>query len=73
MIKFIIENVIHYSGVIGCIWTAVWLIVISETPNGDKYISEAEKEYIEDSLGTAIKVVRKYHKMLPVFLNKYIC
>ncbi|XP_014286471.1 sialin isoform X1 [Halyomorpha halys] len=49
-------SIFYVFGVIGCIWTAVWLIVISETPNGDKYISEAEKEYIEDSLGTAVKV-----------------
>lgn len=49
-------SIFYVFGVIGGIWTIVWLLMISETPNSDKYISEPEKEYIEDSLGTTVKI-----------------
>lgn len=31
--------------------------MISESPSTDKHISASEKEYVEDSLGSSVKVV----------------
>lgn len=48
-------------GVIAIIWCFVWLTVVSETPQEDKYISEEELDYIRATVGPAanhVKVVK---------------
>lgn len=65
-------SIFYVFGVIGAVWTAIWLLTISESPNNDKYISDAEKEYIEDSLGSAVKIRltipwKEIAKSLPVW------
>ncbi|XP_039293719.1 sialin [Nilaparvata lugens] len=43
--------IFYIFGVLALIWSAVWFYVVSETPRTDKKISEAEREYIEESIG----------------------
>lgn len=33
-------------GALGMIWSVVWLIFASDTPAGNKHISDKEKDYI---------------------------
>lgn len=40
-------------GILALMWGIVWHFVISETPRTDKNISEAERDYIEDAIGTS--------------------
>ncbi|XP_073992597.1 sialin-like isoform X2 [Rhodnius prolixus] len=49
-------SIFYVFGSFGCIWTALWMIMISESPSTDKHISASEKEYVEDSLGSSVKV-----------------
>ncbi|XP_014258795.1 sialin-like [Cimex lectularius] len=49
-------SIFYVFGAIGCLWTVIWLLVVSETPGSDKRISDTEKEYIEDSLNSNTKV-----------------
>lgn len=44
------ESVFYVFGVIGCIWTVLWLIFVKQAPAYDPYITSAEKDYIETSL-----------------------
>lgn len=48
------------KGMFGCIWTAIWMYVVADSPSDDAKISHQEKEYIEDSLGPANRVVNHY-------------
>ncbi|RZF40673.1 hypothetical protein LSTR_LSTR012774 [Laodelphax striatellus] len=43
--------IFYIFGVLALIWSAVWFYIVSETPRSDKNISEAEREYIEESIG----------------------
>ena len=35
---------------VGLMWSALWCVLSSSTPAGNRYISETEKLYIEDKL-----------------------
>lgn len=49
------ESVFYVFGVIGCIWTVLWLIFVRKSPRADPWISTAEKDYIETSLRSQTK------------------
>lgn len=42
----LISSSLKNLGGLGIIWSVVWLIFASDTPVGNKHISEKEKEYI---------------------------
>lgn len=45
------ESIFYVTGAIGCVWYVVWLLLIRESPETDRFISEKEKEYIIRSIG----------------------
>lgn len=49
-IKFVV-----FSGTIGCIWFVLWVMIVREGPEKDKFISKDELRYIQSSLGTTKK------------------
>lgn len=60
-------------GVIGLIWVTLWVIIVRESPAKDPFISPAEAEYIQRSLGTQGDMKSLKHpwksifKSLPVY------
>ena len=44
----------YIPGAIGVLWFVVWFFLVSESPQVHPRISEAEKKFIHDSLGTII-------------------
>jgi MFS transporter, ACS family, solute carrier family 17 (sodium-dependent inorganic phosphate cotransporter), other len=49
------ESVFYVFGVVGCIWTVLWLMFVRKSPGADPWISTIEKEYIESSLSLQTK------------------
>lgn len=41
------------TGVLGLLWFVAWMFIVSDTPSEHKRISEAEKTYINDTVGMA--------------------
>lgn len=41
----------YITGGVGCVWFVFWVILSSESPDTDKYISEKERQYIMESIG----------------------
>lgn len=48
-------NEILNPGTIGVVWYILWVIVVRASPANDKYISEDELRYIQETLGTTEK------------------
>jgi MFS transporter, ACS family, solute carrier family 17 (sodium-dependent inorganic phosphate cotransporter), other len=44
------EWVFYVFGIIGCVWTVAWLVIVRRSPAKDPFISEAERSYIEGTL-----------------------
>lgn len=44
------ESVFYVFGVIGCVWTVLWLIFVRKSPKADPFITEEERKYIEFTL-----------------------
>jgi MFS transporter, ACS family, solute carrier family 17 (sodium-dependent inorganic phosphate cotransporter), other len=44
------EWVFYIFGIIGCIWTVAWILLVKRSPATDPFISEDERKYIERSL-----------------------
>ncbi|XP_065341537.1 vesicular glutamate transporter 1-like isoform X3 [Cloeon dipterum] len=51
-------SIFYVFGVIAIIWCIVWLIVVSETPQEDKQITEEELDYIRATVGPAANHVK---------------
>ena len=49
------QSVFYVFGIIGCVWTVLWLIFIRRSPAYDPFISDGEKKYIQDSLSKQLK------------------
>lgn len=45
------ESVFYVFGSFGCVWFVLYLLIIRESPEKDKYISDDELRFIEESLG----------------------
>lgn len=39
------------SGIIALFWCFLWFFFVRESPNHDPWVSEAEKNYIQESIG----------------------
>lgn len=44
------ESVFYVFGVVGCVWTILWLILVRKSPATDSFITAGERNYIESSL-----------------------
>lgn len=44
------EWVFYVFGIVGCVWTVLWLMFVSKSPGTDRYISDVERRYIESTL-----------------------
>jgi MFS transporter, ACS family, solute carrier family 17 (sodium-dependent inorganic phosphate cotransporter), other len=44
------ESIFYLFGILGCIWTALWLYFVRKSPRFDPWISASEKKFIETSL-----------------------
>lgn len=49
------EWVFYVFGIIGCVWTVLWLALIKRSPGRDPFISQAERRYIEQTLNKQSK------------------
>ena len=49
------EWVFYVFGIIGCVWTFFWLLLIRRSPGRDPFISIGERRYIEQSLNRQSK------------------
>ncbi|XP_048729076.1 sialin-like isoform X2 [Ostrea edulis] len=45
-----------YAGALGCVWFVIWMLIVHDTPAQHPGISKEEREYIETSVGTRLKV-----------------
>lgn len=52
---FIYITSFAFSGTIGCIWFILWLIIVREGPEKDRFISSDELRYIQETLQTTGK------------------
>jgi len=67
MYTFQLKFNIFFPGAIAIIWCMVWLLVVSETPQEDRRITEEELDYIRATVGPAanhVKVVKYHFKVL---------
>jgi len=46
------SSIFYVFGLIGVVWFALWMLIVSDTPAQHPRISEEEKNYIESSLGS---------------------
>jgi MFS transporter, ACS family, solute carrier family 17 (sodium-dependent inorganic phosphate cotransporter), other len=53
--KFGWESVFYVFGLIGCLWTVLWLFLVRQSPAADPWISTTERNYIESSLQSQTK------------------
>ncbi|XP_030383190.1 sialin-like [Scaptodrosophila lebanonensis] len=51
-VKFGWEWVFYVMGGLSCIWMILWIFMVQDNPNKQRFISEQERELINDSLGT---------------------
>ena len=49
------EWVFYVFGIIGCVWTVLWLALVKRSPGRDPFISLEERAYIEQSLNRQTK------------------
>lgn len=49
------EYIFYVFGIIGCIWTVLWLIFVRKSPGYDPWITQVERNYIESTLSRQTK------------------
>ncbi|XP_062581343.1 sialin-like [Saccostrea cucullata] len=49
-------SVFYVFGAIGCVWFVIWMLVVHDTPAEHPRISREERNYIEASVGTRLKL-----------------
>lgn len=49
------ESVFYVFGIVGCIWTVLWLMFVRKSPGADPFITAVERNYIENSLSKQSK------------------
>ncbi|KAM8717251.1 hypothetical protein ACLKA7_004023 [Drosophila subpalustris] len=57
------ESIFYVMGALSCIWMALWIILIQDNPNKQRFISPEERHMITSSLGTETKV--EHHPKVP--------
>lgn len=46
------ESVFYVTGVIGIVWSVAWFLLVFDSPSQHPRISDEERRYIEDAIGT---------------------
>lgn len=49
------ESIFYVFGIVGCVWTVLWLIFIRKSPGSDPWITSVERNYIESTLARQTK------------------
>lgn len=44
------EYIFYVFGIVGCVWTVLWLIFVRKSPRSDPWITQVERDYIESTL-----------------------
>ncbi|XP_034473845.1 sialin-like [Drosophila innubila] len=57
------ESIFYVMGALSCIWMALWIVLIQDNPNKQRFISPEERHMITSSLGTETKV--EHHPRVP--------
>ncbi|XP_060644691.1 sialin [Drosophila nasuta] len=57
------RSIFYVMGVLSCIWMALWIILVQDNPNKQRFISPEERHMITSSLGTETKV--EHHPKVP--------
>ncbi|XP_020810473.1 sialin [Drosophila serrata] len=57
------ESVFYVMGGLSCIWMLLWIILVQDNPNKQRFISPEERHMITSSLGTESKV--EHHPPVP--------
>ncbi|XP_030383144.1 sialin-like [Scaptodrosophila lebanonensis] len=57
------ESVFYVMGALSCIWMLLWIILVQDNPNKQRFISAEERQMITNSLGTEEKV--EHHPKVP--------
>ncbi|CAG0896381.1 unnamed protein product, partial [Darwinula stevensoni] len=47
------ESVFYFQGGLGVVWYALWLLLVTDHPRTHPFISDREREFIQESLGKA--------------------
>lgn len=72
-------GIFYITGAIGIVWSLVFLIFGADSPRNTKFISEAEKKYIECSTGSdnqqinGVSIEDEVNFSVFTLLNVYIC
>ncbi|KHN79584.1 putative transporter C02C2.4 [Toxocara canis] len=57
-------SLLTYPGLLGCIFAVIWIIFASNTPNDNRWISKAEKAYLNDEM-SHLTAYQKSHRKVP--------
>lgn len=57
------ESIFYIMGGLSCIWMVLWVILVQDNPNKQRFISLEERHMITSSLGTETKV--EHHPKVP--------
>ncbi|XP_068140428.1 sialin-like isoform X2 [Drosophila tropicalis] len=57
------ESVFYVMGALSCIWMLLWVILVQDNPNKQRFISPEERQMITSSLGTEEKT--EHHPAVP--------
>ncbi|KAH8411858.1 hypothetical protein KR222_000088 [Zaprionus bogoriensis] len=57
------ESIFYVMGGLSCIWMLLWIILVQDNPNKQRFISAEERHMITSSLGTEQKV--EHHAKVP--------
>ncbi|XP_030565533.1 sialin [Drosophila novamexicana] len=57
------ESVFYVMGALSCIWMVLWVFLVQDNPNKQRFISAEERHMITSSLGTETKV--EHHPKVP--------
>lgn len=56
-------SIYYVFGGVGILWSAIWFFYAADSPEKHRFISKAEREFIESSLGTSNKAVTKKRRV----------
>ncbi|XKL67084.1 hypothetical protein PGB90_010504 [Kerria lacca] len=60
------EEIFYITGGISIVWYLIWIMLVSDDPSTDKFISESEKQYLKEKIGYSIgeKIVYPWKSIL---------
>lgn len=52
------ESIFYVFGFLGVLWSVAWWMIVAETPQGDRKITDSELEYIKSTIGASANHVK---------------